>query len=515
MIEGVPVHDCGDRYSQFRGRLTRPQSSRGSKHESKQEVLHPEARPFIQPVDTLHRPCALVLGLITIALSVSGCVLRPQGTDSEREKLARASQPFETPLATRRLPDLSPEAQWRDVLSRAFLANGELESAYFEWKAALARIDQAAVWPNTNVALTFSYMFSSENIKSWNRTTIGVGFDPSMNLSLPLKARAGGRVALDAAQEAGEKFRAIKFDLQRRVLSAYLDLALTEELIRIQQDNRLLLKLVTDSAADRAEAGGPMQDLFKAMIESQTADNDLANLEAKARSMRGMLNGMLAREASAPLALPARLPPARPVVADDSRLIAAGVAQNPALAAISRQVAGRTDAIEVARLAYVPDFSPSASITGDVAQTLGIMLMLPTKAPAIRAAIEEAQAMEHSSEAMLRQTRYDRAASFVATLYTMRNAERATELYRKQIVPAAEQLVISSRSAYAAGTVGFADYIDSERMLLTLRRMVAEAQIEREERLAELEALAGVDIETLGASPTGTQPNSAPPRKQP
>jgi outer membrane protein TolC len=231
--------------------------------------------------------------------------------------------------------------------------------------------------------------------------------------------------------------------------------------------------------------------------------------------MRSMLNGMLAREASAPLALPARLPPARPVVADDSRLIAAGVAQNPALAAISRQVAGRTDAIEVARLAYVPDFSPSASITGDVSQTLGIMLMLPTKAPAIRAAIEEAQAMEHSSEAMLRQTRYDRAASFVATLYTMRNAERETELYQRQVVPAAEQLVTSSRSAYAAGTVGFADYIDSERTLLTVRRMVAEAQIEREERLAELEALAGVDIETLGAPPTGPQPNSAPPRKQP
>jgi hypothetical protein len=35
-------------------------------------------------------------------------------------------------------------------------------------------------------------------------------------------------------------------------------------------------------------------------------------------------------------------------------------------------------------------------------------------------------------------------------------------------------------------------------MFISVRRMVAEAQIEREPRLAELEALAGVDIETLG-----------------
>ncbi len=460
------------------------------------------------------RADTLLAGIGILAFGLGGCVLAPEQTKDERAKLAATAQPFETPFEARDLPDLPPVAEWRDVLSRAFLANGELESAYFEWKAALARIDEAATWPNSNVAFSFSYMFSSENIKSWNRTTLGVGFDPSMNLTLPVKARAGGRVAFDAAREAGDKFRAVKFDLQRKVLTAYLDLALTEELIRIQRDNRTLLILVTDSAADRAESGGPMQDLFKSMIESQTTENELATLEAKARSLRSMLNGMLAREASAPLTLPTRLPLPRAIAADDSQLIAAGVAQNPELAALSRQVAGRTDAIEVARLAYLPDFSPSASITGDVSQALGLMLMLPTKVPAIRAAIEEAQAMERSSQAMLRQTRRDRAASFVADLYLLRNAERQTRLYQQQIIPAAQQLVSSSRNAYAAGTIGFADLIDSERMLLMVRREVAEMQIEREERLAELEALAGVDIETFGSAAPGTQPHAAPEHEQ-
>ena len=126
------------------------------------------------------------------------------------------------------------------------------------------------------------------------------------------------------------------------------------------------------------------------------------------------------------------------------------------------------------------------------------MLMVPTKLPAIRAAIDEAAAMTRSTEAMLRQTTQDRAARFVADLYLMRNAERETQLYRARVVPAARQLVSSSRNAYAAGTIVFADLIDSERMFISGRRMVAQAQIEREQRLAELESLAGVDIETLG-----------------
>ena len=453
--------------------------------------------------------CRVLIFTFSVATGLSGCVLAPHGTEDEHTKLNAAALPFEPRIEARQIPELPAVATWQDVLSRAFLANGELESSYFEWKAAFTRIDQVATWPNSNVALSFGYLFSPGNMKAWDRTTIGAGFDPSMNLSLPVKTRTAGKVALDAVREAGDRFRAVKFDLQRRVLEAYLDLVLTEELIRIERDNLTFLKLLSDSASDRAEAGGPMQDLFKALIESETAQNDLAGLEAKAQSMRGELNGMLGRDASAPLGLPPELPPPRPVTADDAALIAVAVSQNPELAALAQQVAGRRDAVELARLAYLPDVIPSVSITGSVSQSLGAMLMVPTKLPAIRAAIDEAAAMTRSAEAMLRQTQRDHAARFVADLYLMRNAERETELYRARIVPAARQLVSSSRNAYAAGTIVFADLIDSERMFISVRRMVAEAQIEREQRLAQLEALAGVDIETLGRQANTDTPRAA------
>jgi hypothetical protein len=66
------------------------------------------------------------------------------------------------------------------------------------------------------------------------------------------------------------------------------------------------------------------------------------------------------------------------------------------------------------------------------------MVMLPTNIPAIQGAIHESQAMIRSSQATSRQTCRDRAASFVAALYFMRNAERQADLYQKTILPLAE-----------------------------------------------------------------------------
>ncbi|KAF2991210.1 hypothetical protein MJC1_01559 [Methylocystis sp. MJC1] len=424
-------------------------------------------------------------------------MLAPPGMVEEQEKLATAGATFEPPAEIRELPELPLRPSWRDILYRAFLANGDLESAYFNWKGALIQVNQAAAWPNSRVALSYSYMFSRENMKAWDRMTISAGFDPSMNLQLPVKVEAAGRVAFEAAREAGERFRVAKFDLQRRVLNAYLDLALAAERARIERDNVNLLKQLSASAAARAQAGAPLQDLLKVETDSELAKNNLRNLEAEVRAARSVLNGLLARDPNTPLEV-GGLPAPRSVIRNDARLIEIAVDRNPELAALAHQVAGRENAVEQALLAYLPDISPTFSVNGSISQTVGAMVMLPTTLPQIQAAIDNAGAMVRSAQAVIRQTEKDRAASFVAALYFMRNAERQTSFFHRRLTPLVEQLLVSSREAYAAGTVAFADLIDSKRTYINIRRLVAEARIEREKRLAELEAIAGVDIETLG-----------------
>jgi outer membrane protein TolC len=452
---------------------------------------------------------AVALGAAAVVLwLVQGCVLAPPGLQDERRRLD-AQRQFELAAQTLELEPLPSPAAWTDVLRRALVANGDLQRAYFEWKAALARVDQAAAWPNTNLMVGYTYMFSGGNMKGWDRSTFAFQPDPMTNLQLPVKPAQAGKAALQDAIAAGRRFAAAKFALQRRVLNAYYDLALIEELIRIQARNVELLEGLAQSARARVQAGAGQQDLLKAQIELRMAQNELQNAQAQAASAKAMLNGLLARDAQAPLTIEPQLPTPRRVP-DDARLLAMGVADNPELAALAAEAQGRSDALELARLRYLPDINPMFAFTGEVSQMAGAAVMLPTNLPAIRGAVGEAQAMLRASQAASRQAHRDKAAEFVAALYFMRNAQRQAELYEGPITALAEQSLTSSRTTYATGTAGYAELYDSQRTLLNVRLTAAQMRIERERRLAELEALAGVDVETLMLPTTVTAPATGP-----
>lgn len=457
---------------------------------------------------------SLVLGVA--AFTQLGCSLEPKTeTQAQRDAIAAAGTNYEKPLDRRNLPPLPDHPTWRQVLRNAFLSNGDLEATYFEWKASLARVPVAGAYPNTNLQLNYSYLFSSGGMKSWDRTTLGLGFDPAMTLQWPEKVRTAAKIALADTQARGERFRAAKFTLQQKVLTAFIDYAGQNQRLGIQQENVDLLRMLQQNAAQRVRVGGPQQDLLKAQNDYELARNEQANMQSELHTMRAMLNGLLARTGDAPLLPPAGIGPGPemleprviPPAATDARLLAVAVDQNPELAALAHDVKGRGDALELARMAYIPDISPQFSITGSISQTVGAMATLPTNLGKIKGTIQEAKALLSSSTATARQARADRAASFVATLYALRNTERQIELLETFILPKTRQVLASSQKSYMSGLVGYADLIDSQRTLLEVRNLILEARIAREKRLAELETLAGIDIETLAAQPaTATAP---------
>jgi cobalt-zinc-cadmium efflux system outer membrane protein len=281
------------------------------------------------------------------------------------------------------------------------------------------------------------------------------------------------------------------------VLESWLDLTLAEERLRVARSDLELLRVVAGTAAPRVQAGGPQRGLLKADIEVREAENRVLDIEAEARAMRAMLNAMLAREPGALLAIGKELPEPRPLPSDDAEVLALGVEANPELAALVERIAGREDALELARLMYLPNVNPFAGFTGSVSQMVGAAVMLPTTLPEIRAGIAEARAMLSEARAMERQTRLDRAASFVAALIVLRNSVREAELFEQSVLPAARLLADTTQQSYSAGSADFLEMIEAQRTLLDVRLTIAEARIERERRAAEIEQLAGIDLETL------------------
>ncbi|MCW5891770.1 MAG: TolC family protein [bacterium] len=438
---------------------------------------------------------AVALALASVA---TACSLAPRAATTERQRAEAAGGAWIVPRADRHLPALPLAPGWRDVVGRALVANGELEAAYREWQAALARIDAAAAYPNTNVSVGFEYLVSGQGLSAWDRTTLEFGFDPMQNLAFPTKVLAAGEIALAEARAAGERFAAARFALKRRVLTTWWQHALAGERVRLAYDAQALARLAVATARAATGAGAQAADAVTADAALLEAGAEIGRLEAERTALRATLNALVLRAADTPLDPPATLPAPRPLPVPDGR----GIAGNPGLRALAHDLAGREHALDLAWQQIIPDVNPFVGLTGSMERAAGVVLSIPVRIPLIRAGIAEARAMLSRAEALRDQAGHDRDADLVATLAALHDADRRATLWSERIVPALAQAAATRRAAYAAEAGGLGDLLDAERAVVDARLLAAELHVARETRLAELEELVGADAETLagGAS---------------
>jgi cobalt-zinc-cadmium efflux system outer membrane protein len=438
-------------------------------------------------------------GVLAVALAAgalaTGCALRPPGEREERQRIAEAGRPY-VEVELLEVPLLPENPSPQEYVHCALLANAELQARYWEWAAAIEQVPQLSSWPN--VALPFSFVLSPAGTGLWERTTLGLTNDPMTDIPFPTKLSTAGRQALEEARAAGLRFEAAKFLLQGSVLSAYYDLALLAESLRIQEESVPLLRLIARQAAVRVQtATGSQPDLLRAQTELDLAENDLANLRSQVAPAVAKLNALLGRPADARVPLPAALPPARSLSLPDDQVIQLGSQRNPELAALARDIAGKEEALRLAQQAYLPDFGLTFSITGSTSRTAGGMLVLPTRWEAIRAGIRQAQAGIRAAEAARKQYERDLAASFVLNLSVLRNGDRQIALFEDTIIPRARETMRVAQAAYAVNQFAFADLVETQKTLLDARLVVAQLRTEREKALAAIESWSAVDVETL------------------
>jgi outer membrane protein TolC len=440
-------------------------------------------------------------------MGLVSCTITPKGTADEQKLLEEAGTRYEPPFAERAIPDLPQQPQWQDVLRRAFLANGELEAAYFQWKAAMQRVQVAGTWPNTDVELGYEYMFSGDRLKSFDRMTFSAGFDPSVNLVWPGKTKQAAQTALSEARAVGEKFRVAKFDLQRKVLNAWTDYVLLGQKIRLLEQDVTLRRIMLNSATAQVQSGRMQRDLLESTVALQMAESELLDMQADQLQARAMLNSLMGREPKAPLESPLTHPPPREVPDDDTLMLVAAADIFPEVAEFAREVEARQDALELAQMKWIPDFNLAAGFTGSVEQFAGFAIVLPTTIPAIRGQIEEARAVLRASEALLRQSQSDRIGEYVGLLVMLRSAQRREKFFQETVLPLTERLSQSNRLAYESNAGELSEWIDSRRMLLDIQLTVAQAEAVIDKAIVEIECCLGTDLEMFDAT---TQPASQP-----
>lgn len=450
----------------------------------------------LRRIDRMATTRGRLLFTVALLLALQGCALTPRGLTDERAALDAAGAAFRRGSDPAELPTPVNGDDWRSLLRRALLANGDVHAAWFEWKAAVERVSGASSWPNTNMALGYSYLFSDQNVKSFDRMSFDAGFAPNENLSYPGKTMAAGRVALADAQAAGERFRAAKFSVQRQVLVAWLDLALAAEQARLARENLTLAGIAGDAADAALEAGADQGLALGAEIATAKRLNELQTATARIAQSRALLAGLTATEAATDIKVPTRLPRPRALPTNLAVLLAAASA-GPVLQGLEADRSAREHEANLAKLEWVPDINPYAAVTGSIEQGVGAMVMLPTTIIEIRSGIAVAKAMRRAAVARLAQADREQVEMVRTGLIAAADAERAHNLLAERILPAAASASLAAESAYTTGQTELGPLVETRALVIDARMELAASAIERERQLSLVEEILGVDLETF------------------
>ena len=395
--------------------------------------------------------------------------------------------------------NFTDQATLDDYLAYAALHNPGLEAAFNRWKAALERIPQVRTLPDPR----FNYRYFIENVE----TRVGpqrqsVGLSQMFPWFGKLDLRAG--VAVEAARAAQARYEAEKLRLFYRVKKAYYEYYYLAQAIAVVRENRELVIYLEEVARARfkaAEARHP--DVIRAQVELGKLDDRLRTLEDLRGPMVARLNALLNRPTQSPLPWPRRIAE-ESIAVDDQRLFGWLVEDNPELAALRHQIAHQRESIRLARKDYYPDVTvgvtyidtgsavmPGVSDSGNDPVSAGISINLPIWHEKYDAAVRESLANFGAATKTLADRQNALKADLKTALYHFHDARRKINLYRDTLVPKAKQSIKATEAAFRAGTAGFIDLIDAERVLLEFQLAHERALTDSGSRLAEIEMLVG------------------------
>lgn len=409
------------------------------------------------------------------------------------------------------LPELDESASLDDYILYAMLNNPGLRAAFDVWKAALEKVAPARTLPDPR----FTYANYIKEVE----TRVGAQeqkFGLAQTFPWFGKLDLLGEIALQAAQAERQRYEAAKLDLIFRVKNIYYEYGYLAQAINITKDNVTLLTYFEGVARAKYKGGGGLQSaVIKAQVELGKLEDRLRSLQDLTRPIAAKLNFAINRPSHLPLPLPKALPIEKYDLADEE-LFSLLRAENPNLKVFGFIAAKEGFAIKLAAKNYFPDITlgldyidttsrsdmdPSDNGKDPVIAMLSINL--PIWHQKYNAIEKEAKARRRAVLKERKEKENSLISDFEMALYKLRDADRKIDLYRDTLLPKAEQNVKVNQRAFTSDRASFLDLIDSQRILLGFQLEYRRALADRAQRLAEIEMLAGGDIDRKSPGPEG------------
>jgi outer membrane protein TolC len=361
-----------------------------------------------------------------------------------------------------------------EYLSLARAMNPALRSATADARAARERVGVARGFPDPMVL--YGYYFDADP---------GMEGRSELMLTQPIpffgKRGLRGDVATHEADATTRMRDAAALDLEYEVKVAYFEFARTHHVAAVLDEERDLVARMRDISFSRYSSGTAEQhevlklDATVAQIDDEITMNDHDQDVASRR-----LCVLIGRDPAAPLPPPTGEVPTLGEIDDDAAVDSA-LARRPEMAAARAQIDAAESSRRLASREYFPDFvlgldwefgggeDAHGAEMGDSWEAMA-GITLPIWIGHRRAAAREAQARRESAEHHFDAVHLAIAGDVLVSVHGVRAAHERVARFEREILPRAEQAFRSAEASYRAGRADFLDYLDSERMWLTMRR---------------------------------------------
>jgi cobalt-zinc-cadmium efflux system outer membrane protein len=331
------------------------------------------------------------------------------------------------------------------------------------------------------------------------------GIELALRQEIPFPGKLGRRSAV-AAEMARVLDRTVEQEttlIALQVRQAYWRLHFAERAEQIALKNEKVIDTLASTVMTRFSVGqGAQQDALQVQVAHSRVSALVEERHEAVLAGKHALNGAVGRSPEAEVGPTEE--PASDVSDQDRRALAASAKdQNPIVLVHRAQVLMADRTLELAIYDRWPDFQLGFGyrfrgvVPGDPTHgadmfgvTFGLTLpvwMGSKQNARVRQAREEIAAAEAEVEA----SNLDEETQLARTLDGLERLNREIALYRKEVVPQSKQALDASISDYQVGRVGFVSVLQNWQVQLEVELAVVRLLTEREERLAELQALAG------------------------
>ncbi|HEY6912653.1 MAG TPA: TolC family protein [Myxococcales bacterium] len=388
-----------------------------------------------------------------------------------------------------------PPLRLADLLREAREKNPELKAAQARAGAAQSSIEPAGALDDPMLM-----------VQLWN-SPVDFSTVPLMvqiTQQIPLGGKRSARrdaARADAAMGAADLL-ARQREIDTQVASAYFDLFLAERTQRVDDELEQILQVLLQAAEARVATGKAEQaELLRAQGALIQLRSDRETAVDHRQSAWARLAALLDRDPTSQSGATTE-PRMLASLPDVATLRERALQARPELLGARAQVASARAQERLARAAEVPDLGVFAGEMHTFRNPAGVsdflfagfQINLPIfggakNRPRIAGASAQLVAAQEAEHALR-----NRIASEIAESYAHLQAEQRQIELHHQLIPIARQAVESAESSYGAGRADFTMVVDSARELRMHELDLATHLAMYEQRLAELQRAAGVDL---------------------